>query len=118
MTELRISLSPTGGIRLHLPDQRRTLDIPIEFQEKVECECCGERFISPIVYKPLRDLKRLLVEAAGHDPNHPKKGYIGAFPTQAVLDAWLAADAKKQAADTEAKWAEKGIDVKALEFKL
>jgi hypothetical protein len=59
----------------------------------------------------------------------PARGHIGAFPTQEVIEAWQRQDklgkeeaAKKRAAAeakaAEAEWAAKGVDVKALEFKL
>jgi phage terminase Nu1 subunit (DNA packaging protein) len=74
-------------------------------------------------------LKRLLKDAAHTDP---EPGYIGPFPTQAIVDAWLADDRNKvsneetRKAAVEAKrlreektrLAEKGIDIDALEFKL
>lgn len=115
--ELRVSLSPTGGLRLHIPDAKRTLDIPVEYAEKVECPCCGEKSTTTVSSTALRTIKRLLRNAEDYTGS-PERGHIGAFPTQAVLDAWLRADARRKVEDEKTKWAEKGVDVDALEFRL
>lgn len=116
--EITISLSPSGGIRLRVPDQRRSLDIPVTFAERIECPCCGEKTTQTIEAQPLRTLKRILRAAQEHRTGRDERGHIGAFPTQAVLDAWMKADAQKKIEDERAKFAAKGIDIDALEFRL
>lgn len=118
MTEITITLSPSGGIRLHIPDGRRTLDIPVVFSERVECTCCGERYTAQIEAQPLRTIKRILKGAAEHREGHDQRGHIGAFPTQAVIDAWKAEDERKKAVDLKAKYAAKGIDLDKMGFEL
>lgn len=117
--DLRISLSPTGGLRLHIPGARdRTLDIPVEYSEKVECPCCGEVSVTRVQASALRTIKRILRNAEDYVPGKAERGHIGAFPTQEIIEAWQRTDAKKKSEDAAAKWAAKGVDVKALEFKL
>lgn len=126
MTEIRLSLSPTGGIRLHT-GRGRTLDIPMTFKERIECECCGERYVASIEAQPLRILKRILQDAESGKRDQP--GYIAEFPTQAVIDAWSKKDKKdkeeaarkraaQKAAEEKAAWAAQGIDLGKMEFKL
>jgi hypothetical protein len=115
--ELRISLSPTGGLRLHIPDAKRTLDIPVEYAERVECPCCGETSTVPVTTAALRTIKRLLRNADEYR-GEPARGHIGAFPTQAVLESWMRADAQRKIEDEKAKWAAKGVDVNELKFEL
>jgi hypothetical protein len=103
--KLEISLAPSGAIRLHLPnkvikgiERHRTLDIEATPQ--------GLAYI----LKMLRD-----VESGRRD----RRGHIGQFPTQHVIDA-LALQAKQQQAEDELKAASErlGVDIKALEITI
>ena len=102
MSDITLSLSPSGDIRLHLPTGRQ------RFVDVTASEA-GARFIVKI----LRD------QASG---KRDDRGYIGEFPTQHIIDAWLRADAQTQAkeaaerARTEASM--RGIDLNKVEFKL
>lgn len=109
MYELRISLAPSGDLRLHLPDARsRALDFP------------------PNV-SGLKLIQQILRNADAGIRDQP--GHIAEFPTQAVLNAWIKQDkvAKEEARlereriaheDALASYAEQGIDVQKMEFKL
>jgi hypothetical protein len=115
---LEISLSPTGGLRLHLPTGR-TLDVSTDTNERVCCTECGETFRTPVEPASLKAVKRILHDADAYKPHHEKPGYIGAFPTQAVLDAWSKANAKKRVEDTKAAIVEKyDIDLDTLDIAL
>ena len=96
---LEISLSPTGGLRLHLPTGRY-LDVETT-NEKVECTGCGESFRTPVEPASLKAIKRILRDATAYKPGREQRGYIGAFPTQAVLDVW-AKEFKKKHAEEDA----------------
>lgn len=110
--KLELSLAPDGNLRLHLPTaHQRYLDIPD-------------------TTAGLATIKRILRNAQAYDPNRgPARGHIGAFPTQAVIEAWhkvdmqrrrdeAAAEAKAQDEESRAAYAAKGIDLSALEIKL
>lgn len=116
--EIRISLSPSGGLRLHVPNAKRTLDIPVDYAEKVQCQCCGETTKQTVSSTALRTIKRILRNASEFVPARELSGHIGAFPTQAVIDAWIKQDEERKVADEKQKWATKGIDLEKLEFKL
>lgn len=96
--ELRLSLAPGGDLRLHVSD-RRSLDIP-----------ATEAGLAYIL-KLLREQPR--------NAENPPRGYIGAFPTQAVVNR-LASHFRAQHAEREreALTEKLGIDIAALEFKL
>lgn len=104
--EISISLSPDGGLRLHLPTGRqRTLDVPATGQ--------GARFIVKML-KSVSEGKR------------DEPGHIGEFPTQAVVETWLRQDrdarakaAAKAAAQTARDAAAaRGIDLDKLNITL
>lgn len=105
--KLEVSLSPSGDIRLHIPMKRRegaltgnerTLDISATEY--------GVRF-----------LQRILKDAASGKRNQP--GYIGTFPTQAVLDAWAKEFKKKHAEEDIAAASERlGVDLTKVEISL
>lgn len=118
---LEISLSPTGGLRLYLPTGRH-LDIETT-NEKVECTSCGESFRTSIEPASLKTIKRILRDAADYKPGREQRGYIGAFPTQAVLDAWAKEFKKKHAeedaaARKEALRQKYNLDLDNVEIKL
>lgn len=119
--ELSITLAPNGGLRIQVPNAKRTLDIPIDYVETVECPCCGERSRVPVSSSALRTFKRIIVEAEEYR-GKPQPGHIGAFPTQAVVDAWLRQDredkAKAAAQAARDAAAARGIDLDALDIKL
>lgn len=100
MTEYRISLSSSGGLRLHV-NGRRSLDLP-----------------------PTEAAMRHLVTMLRHadSGDEQPRGYIHQFPTQAILDAWFRADAQRQRANAERETrdhaAALGIDLAALEISL
>lgn len=98
MTTINLSLSPTGDLRLTFPEHReRTLDVPATET--------GARFI-----------QRILRDAASGKRDAP--GYVGAFPTQAVIDAWLRVDLASRTAAVKEEWKEKGIDLDKVEFSI
>jgi hypothetical protein len=97
--KLEISLSPTGGLRLYLPTGRH-LDVETT-NEKVQCDCCGEAFRTAVEPASLKAIKRILRDAEAYKPGQEQPGYIGAFPTQAVLDIW-AKEFKKKHAEEDA----------------
>lgn len=96
MDPLRISLAPSGELRLHLPTGR-----PLDFQPSEA---------------GLRLIQQVLRNAASGLRDQP--GHIAEFPTQHVLNAWMREDrlAKQQAARDE--YAAKGIDLDSLEISL
>lgn len=117
--KLEISLSPSGFF-LHLPTGRK-LEIAVGTREKVTCECCGETAAATVKPASLQMLQRVLHDAASGKRDQP--GYIGEFPTQAVLDIWskhFTAERKiKSAEERRQELLEKtGIDVKNVEFGL
>lgn len=119
-TKLEISRGPRGFL-LHLPSGR-TLN--------VSADESGARCIERI----LRD--------ADERAHYDSSGYIGQFPTQHILDIWArgqktqselaqqreamdqkakeikARKAKEKREATEREWADRGIDINAVEFKL
>lgn len=98
MTDIRLSLSPSGDIRLTLRDHKdRTLDVPATET--------GARFI-----------QRILRDAASGRRDQP--GYIGTFPTQAIIDQWLRMDRALQREAVREEFKEKGIDLAKMEFRL
>jgi hypothetical protein len=101
--ELRITLSPTGGLRLILP-QGRPLDIGF----------------GP---STMHFIHRILTDAA--KGKRDQRGYIGEFPTQHVIDIWRKQDtAAREATKLEAAAAKKdelrelGIDLDRLDIRL
>ena len=69
--KLEISLAPDGNLALHLPSGR-LLEIGLNLGG-------------------LENLKKVLQDA--HDyRGQPKRGYIGAFPSQSIIDGWLKED--------------------------
>lgn len=97
--KLEISLSPNGELRLHLPDRRaRTLDIP-----------ASEAGLAYLL-KLLKQVQEGVRE---------RKGYIGEFPTQAVIDAWAKAAAVQRAEESIAAASERlGVDIEKLEISI
>lgn len=75
--KLEISLAPSGGLALHLPSGRM-----LEFG------------LNP---GGLANLRKVLQDA--HDytgPASAKRGYIGAFPSQSIIDGWLKEDGERK----------------------
>lgn len=92
--ELRVTLSPDGGLRLILPTGR-PLDV-------------GTTNAS------LRFIQRILMNVGSGE----KRGHIGDFPTQHIIEIWRREDlAAKVTADKE-RFADLGIDVDKLEISL
>lgn len=96
MDPLRISLAPSGDLRLHLPSGR-SLDFPPNEG--------GLRLIQ----QTLRN--------ADSGQRH-ERGHIGSFPTQHVIEAWKKQDVAAKREAVRESYAERGIDIEALEFKL
>lgn len=95
--KLEISLAPSGDIRLHLPSGR-TLDV-------------GDTVAS------LQYIRRIIRSAdAGERDQH---GHIGLFPTQAIIDAWKAADDTRKIEEGKRILSEDlGLDINALELRI
>ena len=99
--KLEVSLAPSGGILVHLPTGR-TLELRLNLGG-------------------LANLRQLLQDA--HDyRGKPKRGCIGAFPTQSVLDAWMKEDAARKQQEAEEKRkemeAELGFSLSGLDISL
>lgn len=94
----QLSLGPSG-LRLHLPSGRH-----LDFGEDVNA-------------LPL--IKRVLMQ----EGQEPRKGHIGSFPTQAIVDKWLRDEApakreREAEAAMEAASDRLGIDLGSLDFSL
>lgn len=109
-TKLEISRGP-HGLRLYLPSGR-TLDI--------SASEAGARFI-----------ERILRDSDDYNERFQKNGYIGAFPTQAIVNLWndreaieeqakkiKAEKAERAREERKEEWASKGIDIEKVEFKI
>lgn len=96
--KLEISLGPSG-LLLHLPSGR-TLE--------VSATPAG-----------LSNLQRILREA---EVPEPRRGYIGKYPTQAIVDAWLKEDHERKLEEAkearEAMEREMGLDFDSLKISL
>ena len=112
--DLRITLAPDGGLRLLLP-AGRALDIGA-------------------TSSTMHFIQRILKDAG--EGKRERRGYIGEFPTQHVIDLWQKQDAAakeearaeriaaeyakaaEQAERAKEEFAAKGIDLEELEFRL
>ena len=79
---MEISLAH-GGFSLTLPTGRKLL-IP------------NTKFAAEFIYKILWDASHMPAEAA-------PRGYIGSFPTQSVVDAWIASGKMRERAEAKAR---------------
>lgn len=93
--ELRVTLAPDGGLRLILPTNR-SLDV-------------GNTAAS------LRFIQRILMNAK---KRQERRGHIGEFPTQHVIEIWRKEDLRLQAEASKEKFAGMGIDVEGLDISL
>lgn len=115
-TRLEVSRGPRG-LRVHLPSGR-TLDI--------RADAAGVQFLE----RMLRD-----ADENAHYERKLRRGYIGDFPTQHIVDIWEREDKnramlaeqieeiklKKQIAREAAvrdKWAEQGVDIEQVKFEI
>lgn len=90
--KLEISLAPSGGFLLHLPTGR-TLELGLNLGG-------------------LANLRQLLQDAHDHqETGKVRRGYIGAFPTQSVLDGWLKEDAERKQREAEEKRKEMEVEL-------
>lgn len=94
--ELRITLTPNGGLRLILPTGR-SLD--------VGATPAALRFIQTI----LRDVR---------SGKREQCGYIAEYPTQHIIDIWKREDARLRVEATKERFVGMGIDVEALDISL
>lgn len=92
--DLRITLAPDGGLRLILPTGR-PLDI-------------GSTAAS------LRFIQRILMNVGTGE----KRGHIGDFPTQHIIEIWRREDLRLQAEATKERFTDLGIDLSKLEISL
>lgn len=102
MTDLpTIDLNFVGWLKLTVPGSDRSISIPP----------------TP---EGLDYLIRILKQSKEHrSKENQRKGYLRNFPTQAVVDSWIAGDrAAKQQAKLEAQAAELGVDINSLEIEL
>lgn len=103
---MNITLDPSGAFALTLPSGR-TITIPVTPH--------AADFLAKVLYDAEHDVR-------------DQRGYIGAYPTQAIADAWMRQAANK---DAQAQWleeqriarkqeleAEVGINIDALEITL
>lgn len=89
---LEISLAPNGGLALHLPSGRHL-----------------EIGLNP---GGLANLRKVLQDAHDYaETGSAKRGYIGAFPTQAVLDVWKAEDDARKEEERKQALAEREIEL-------
>jgi hypothetical protein len=94
--ELRVTLAPDGGLRLILPTGR-PLDV-------------GNTSAS------LRFIQRILMNAK--KKKEERRGHIGEFPTQHVIEIWRREDLRLQAEANKEKFAGMGIDIAGLDITL
>lgn len=93
----QIDLSPDGDLQLHLPTGRAV---------EIEPSPAGVNFIIKILRDHARNIR-----------NQP--GYIGTFPTQAVIDKWQKTNKEKLAEERQKKVkADLGIDLDKLEITI
>lgn len=95
---LEVSLAPSGFLQVHLPSGR-----------SLELGANSEG---------IAHLRRLLLEATEYErTGEARKGHIGAFPTQDVLNAWKAADDERKQREAKEKLEkETGISLDSLSF--
>lgn len=118
-TRLEVSRGP-HGLRVYLPNGR-TLDMgtgsaALQFLERM-----------------LRDADENACYRRERQAVEARRGYIGDFPTQHILDIWrkeACSDLDEQVAEIkekkrldaklakEQKWAQQGVDLNEMEFKL
>lgn len=101
--KLEISLAPSGALLLHLPSGRM-LEIGLNVGG-------------------LGHLKKVLSDASLYrETGNAQRGYIGAYPSQSIVDKWLKEDAeRKQEEAKEAREAmerELGLDFDNLKISL
>lgn len=92
--ELRVTLSPDGGLRLILPTGR-----PLD----VGCTEASLRFI-----------QRILMNVGSGE----KRGHIGDFPTQYIIEIWRREDLRMKVEANKKKFADMGIDLDGLDISL
>lgn len=93
--ELKVTLAPDGGLRLILPTGR-PLDV-------------GNTAAS------LRFIQRILMQAKAPVE---RRGHIGDFPTQHIIEIWRREDLRLQAEANKEKFADMGIDLAGLDISL
>lgn len=93
--DLKVTLAPDGGLRLILPTGR-PLDV-------------GNTAAS------LRFIQRILMNAKQPEE---RRGHIGEFPTQHIIEIWRKEDLRLQAEANKEKFAGMGIDVTTLDISL
>lgn len=93
--ELRVTLAPDGGLRLILP-AGRPLDV-------------GNTAAS------LRFIQRILMNAKDEKE---RRGHIGEFPTQHIIEIWRKEDLRLKVEAEKEKFAGMGIDVEGLDISL
>lgn len=91
---LGITLAPDGGLRLILPTNR-SLDIG-----------CTEA--------SLRFIQRILMNVGSGE----KRGHIGEFPTQHIIEIWRRQDLAAKVEADKGRFAEMGIDLETLDISL
>lgn len=90
--KLEISLAPNGALALHLPSGRH-LEIGLHLGG-------------------LSNLRQVLQHAHDHaETGQLRKGYIGAFPTQAIINAWKAEDDARKEEERKQALAEREIEL-------
>ena len=94
--ELKVTLSPDGGLRLILPTGR-----PLDLGTTVSA---------------LYFMQRILRDAS--NGVRDQRGYIAEFPTQHVIDIWKRENEQKKVEAKKEEFAAKGIDLEALDFQL
>jgi hypothetical protein len=92
--ELRVTLSPDGGLRLILPTGR-----PLD----VGCTEASLRFI-----------QRILMNVGRKD----QPGHIGEFPTQHIIEIWRRQDLAAKVSAEKERFADMGIDLAGLDISL
>lgn len=96
MTTLSITLAPDGGLRLILPTGR-----PLDLGDDPSA---------------LKFIQRILRSTNAGERD--KRGHIGEFPTQHVIEIWKKEAKRAAASKVRDGFAELGIDVAALDIQL
>lgn len=90
--KLEISLAPDGNLLVHLPSGR-SLELGLNVAG-------------------LGHLRKLLTDASLYrETGEHQRGYIGAFPSQSIIDGWLKEDNERKLAEARERRAEQEAEL-------